>query len=195
MPCAEEADVERSDETADEVDADDVERVVEAELELEVDREGADGTGDDAEHDGPERRQDVTGRGDGDETGDGTGCGTDRGGLAVLDLLDDEPAEDGGGGSGEGVDEGDGGDAVGGSSEPALKPNQPNQRSAAPSSTSGRLCGLSMPLAKPTRLPSTRARARPAAPALMCTAVPPAKSITPTTRPDAPAEPMPSSRG
>ena len=59
-------------------------------------------------------------------------------------------------------------------SAPALKPNQPNHRMAAPSITSGTLCGLWMPFWNPTRLPSTRARASAAAPALMCTAVPPA---------------------
>src|SRR5690349_7098618 len=61
--------------------------------------------------------------------------------------------------------------------EPALKPNQPNQSRPAPSITSGRLCGRIGSLGQPTRLPITRARARPAAPALMWTAVPPAKSI------------------
>ena len=49
----EEAEVERADEAADEVDAHDVERVVEAELELQVDGEGADGAGEEAEHDAP----------------------------------------------------------------------------------------------------------------------------------------------
>src|SRR3954447_21578250 len=61
--------------------------------------------------------------------------------------------------------------------EPALNPNQPNQSSPAPIITSGRLCGRIGSRRHPTRLPSTIARARPAAPALMCTAVPPAKSI------------------
>ena len=63
------------------------------------------------------------------------------------------------------------------SAEPALKPNQPNHSRPAPIMTSGRLCGRIASRPKPRRLPSTRARARPAAPALMCTAVPPAKSI------------------
>jgi hypothetical protein len=63
------------------------------------------------------------------------------------------------------------------SAEPALKPNQPNHSRPAPSITRVRLCGRIGSLAKPIRLPSTSARARPAAPALMCTAVPPAKSI------------------
>ncbi len=66
------------------------------------------------------------------------------------------------------------------SSEPALKPNQPNQRRPAPRSTNGGLCGTCMPLANPTRLPSTSERASAAAPALMWTAVPPAKSMAPT---------------
>ena len=63
------------------------------------------------------------------------------------------------------------------SAEPALKPNQPNHSSPAPIITSVRLCGRSASLPKPMRLPSTSASARPAAPALMWTAVPPAKSI------------------
>src|SRR5262245_9974765 len=62
------------------------------------------------------------------------------------------------------------------SSEPALKPNHPNHSRPAPSATNGTLCGLKPSLGQPTRLPSTRASARAAEPALMCTAVPPAKS-------------------
>ena len=61
--------------------------------------------------------------------------------------------------------------------EPPLKPNQPNHSSAAPSMTSGRLCGRcwlpSMDLRLPTIIASTKA----AVPAAMCTTVPPAKSI------------------
>ncbi len=63
------------------------------------------------------------------------------------------------------------------SSEPALKPNQPNQSRPAPIMTSGTLCGRIATLPKPTRLPTTRARTRAAIPALMWTTVPPAKSI------------------
>ena len=66
------------------------------------------------------------------------------------------------------------------SAEPALKPNQPNHSRPAPSMTSVRLCGRIGSRFQPTRLPSTSARARPAAPALMSTAVPPAKSIAPS---------------
>ena len=63
------------------------------------------------------------------------------------------------------------------SAEPALKPNQPNHSRPAPAMTRVRLCGRIGSRPKPTRLPRTIARARPATPALMCTAVPPAKSI------------------
>ncbi|CAB4896027.1 unannotated protein [freshwater metagenome] len=63
--------------------------------------------------------------------------------------------------------------------DPALKPNQPNHSSPAPISTSGIECGRIDSLRQPIRLPRTNAIANPAAPALMCTAVPPAKSSTP----------------
>src|SRR4051812_1409510 len=103
---AEEADVERSDDSTDQVDGDHIERVIEPELELELDRQRADGTDDESEQDAPARSQDVTGRGDGDEARNGAGRRTDRGRLAVLDLLDDQPADGGGGGGGERVDPG-----------------------------------------------------------------------------------------
>src|SRR5690348_2764659 len=61
-------------------------------------------------------------------------------------------------------------------SEPALNPNQPNHSSPAPSATIGTLCGLNLSRGQPTRLPSTRHSASAAEPALMWTAVPPAKS-------------------
>src|SRR3954447_5225593 len=64
------------------------------------------------------------------------------------------------------------------SAEPALKPNQPNHSRPAPVITRVRLCSRIGSRPKPTRLPSTIAMAGPATPALMCTAVPPAKSIT-----------------
>ena len=62
------------------------------------------------------------------------------------------------------------------SAEPPLKAYQPAHSSPAPSRVSGTLCGLrSWP--QIADLPSTIATARAAAPALMCTAVPPAKSM------------------
>src|SRR5690606_25942836 len=100
----EEAEVQRADEATDEVDAHHVERVVEAELELELHREGADRTGDDTEQQGPTRGEVRAGRGDRDETGDGTRGGADRGRLALLELLDHEPTDDRSGGGTEGVD-------------------------------------------------------------------------------------------
>ena len=64
------------------------------------------------------------------------------------------------------------------SQEPALKPNQPNHSRPAPSITRGRLCGRIGSFLKPMRLPTTRITPSAATPALMCTAVPPAKSMT-----------------
>src|SRR5215217_7453407 len=61
--------------------------------------------------------------------------------------------------------------------EPALKPYQPNHSRPAPSITNGRLCGRIGVPGQPLRLPRTMARTNAAVPALMCTAVPPAKSI------------------
>ena len=64
-----------------------------------------------------------------------------------------------------------------------LKPNQPNHSRPAPSMTSGRLLGRIGSLPKPLRLPRTSARASAAAPALMWTAVPPARSMVPMREP------------
>ena len=69
------------------------------------------------------------------------------------------------------------------SSEPALNPNQPNHSRPAPSATNGTLCGRMFSRGQPIRLPSTTATPRAAAPALMCTAVPPAKSSAPRLTP------------
>src|SRR4051812_9160896 len=63
--------------------------------------------------------------------------------------------------------------------EPALKPNQPTQRSEAPMTEYARLYGAMFSWPYPTRLPRTSAHTRPAMPALMCTTVPPAKSSWP----------------
>ena len=65
------------------------------------------------------------------------------------------------------------------SAEPALKPNQPNHRMPVPSMVSGRECGGMPSRGQPRRLPSTSTMARAAAPALMCTTAPPAKSRAP----------------
>ena len=59
---------------------------------------------------------------------------------------------------------------------PALKPNQPNQRMAAPRTTIGMLCGSIGTLPYPSLLPRTMAPANAENPEEMCTTVPPAKS-------------------
>ena len=97
----------------DEVHADDVERVVVAEPELQADGQGRQATGDDTEDDRAERAERATGRGDGDQTGDDTGGRADRGGVTVTQLLHDQPAEHGSAGGGGGVDPHQGRGAVG----------------------------------------------------------------------------------
>ena len=66
------------------------------------------------------------------------------------------------------------------SADPALKPNQPNQSSPAPSTVNGTLCGTSGARPKSRRLPSMIAATSAEMPALMCTTVPPAKSSAPS---------------
>src|SRR5215831_11396584 len=72
--------------------------------------------------------------------------------------------------------------------EPALKPNQPTQSSAAPMKVSTMLCAGPVSL----RGPSMMAHINPATPALICTTVPPAKSSTFTQAASLPEEKMPS---
>lgn len=108
----EEADEQGADDAADEVDADDVEGVVVAELVLEADGHGAQDTGDDADRDGAERGDRAARRGDGDQAGDRAGGGAQRGERAVADLLVGEPADDRGAGGDLGVDEHQRADAV-----------------------------------------------------------------------------------
>src|SRR5208283_2448132 len=62
---------------------------------------------------------------------------------------------------------------------PALKPNQPNQSSPAPSTVNGRLCGGMDSRRNPFRLPMKRAAARAENPDVAWTTIPPAKSSTP----------------
>src|SRR5688500_9312674 len=65
---------------------------------------------------------------------------------------------------------------------PALNPNQPNQRSPAPITVSGRLCGGIGWCPYPRRFPITMAAARAETPEEMWTTVPPAKSRAPRFR-------------
>ena len=62
---------------------------------------------------------------------------------------------------------------------PPLKPNQPTHSIAAPAMVSVMLCGGCVWSGKPRRGPSTMAATTAAVPAVMCTTVPPAKSIKP----------------
>src|SRR5689334_21753959 len=72
---------------------------------------------------------------------------------------------------------------------PALKPNHPNQRSAAPFRTNGMLWGGIGSLPQPSRFPRTIAHPSADVPELMCTTVPPAKSSAPHTLPSSPPVP------
>ena len=72
---------------------------------------------------------------------------------------------------------------------PALNPNHPNQRMAAPNTTNGTLCGTNACWPYPLRFPRYNTQARAATPALMWTTVPPAKSMAP--RCDVPRNPPP----
>ena len=72
---------------------------------------------------------------------------------------------------------------------PALKPNQPNHRMAAPRTTNGILCGSIGSRPYPLRRAYKTAATRAATPALMCTTVPPAKSSAPKS-PNQPPSPQ-----
>ena len=95
-----------ADDTADEVDADHVEGVVHAELELQADRPGAERAGDGADDDRADEVDRATGRGDRDQAGHDARRGAERGGLAVQDPLHEQPAEHRGHGGDRGVEEG-----------------------------------------------------------------------------------------
>ena len=175
----EEADEQRADETADEVDADHVEAVVEAEPELESDGQGAADAGRETDDEGAHG-----------ETVAQAGVMATRPAttpdaapsevawpsriFSVMSqpsmavqvaprVLTQTPEAR----------------VPALRAEPALNPNQPNQRMPAPIMTRVRLCGRIGSLGHPTRLRSRIARARPAIPALMWMAVPPAKSYAP----------------
>src|SRR5919106_6874288 len=65
------------------------------------------------------------------------------------------------------------------SADPALNPNQPNQRSPAPRTVIGTSCGSVAGAISPVRRPMNRAATSAATPLDRCTTVPPAKSSTP----------------
>src|SRR4029453_14747351 len=91
----EEADEQRADQTADQVDTYDVEAVVEAQPVLQAHREGTASAGDQADDQGAPGRDRGTRRGDRDQAGDDTGGGAERGGVPVAEPLYQEPAEHG----------------------------------------------------------------------------------------------------
>ncbi len=70
---------------------------------------------------------------------------------------------------------------------PALNPNQPTHRRAAPVTVNGKLCGGICSLGQPRRRPSSKAHTRADTPELIWTTVPPAKSKAPI----APIQPPP----
>ena len=65
------------------------------------------------------------------------------------------------------------------SAEPALKPNQPTHSRPAPTIVSASECGGIASFKCPILGPANKTPTSPAIPALMCTTVPPAKSIAP----------------
>ena len=104
------------------MNADDVQRVVVLEAELQLDGEEAHDAGDEAD---PDRRcapDEARARRDGDQAGDGPRRGAERCRLAVLDAFDEEPAEHGRGRRQVGVHEGLHGRAVGGQGRAGVEP-------------------------------------------------------------------------
>ena len=177
----EEAEQQRADDAADEVDGDHVERVVVAEACTSAGWRGSRAT--------PAMKPMMSGampadeagaRRDGDEAGDGTGGGAEGRGVAVLDALDEQPAEHGGRGGEVGVHERLGGEAVGAEGRAGVEaePAEPQDAGAEQRPAAG--CAAAWPRSgQPLRLPRTSTTARAAMPALMWTTVPPAKSSAP----------------
>lgn len=112
---AEDAGEEGTDDAADTVDAEDVERVVVTEGVLEFGgAEVAEDAGGGSDGNGTHGSAGAAGGGDGDEAGDGSGGDADGGGFAADDPLKGHPGDDGGGGGDLGDEHGHAGGAVGG---------------------------------------------------------------------------------
>ncbi len=131
--------------------------VVEAELELQPDRQCADRAADGADRQCTKDVHRRTGRRDRDEAGHDARCGTQRRGVPVADLLRRAarpawrlPVAT------VVVTNVDAAMPPELSAEPALNPYQPNHSRPAPSITNGRLCGRIAVPGQPLRLPSTR---------------------------------------
>ena len=174
--AGEEADQQSADDAADQVDADHVEGVVVAEALLEPDRVDTDGARDRAEDDRSDRRDRTAGGCDRDQAGDGSRGRADAGDVAVLDLLDRDPGQRGGTGGDERGDHDDGGGVARGQSRSAVEGVPAGPQQARTEQGQRHVVRLAQ-LAPAADLPSTIATASAAAPALMCTAVPPAKSM------------------
>src|ERR1017187_1165404 len=113
--------------------AEGIERVIVAEHALYLeDHKGAEEAGDDADEQGREGLNEPRGGGDGDQAGDRAGDGAERGGLAVVEPLEDRPANGGSGGGEVGVYEGAGGQGAGGQSAAGVEaePAYPQQASS-----------------------------------------------------------------
>src|SRR6185503_9350430 len=80
----EEAEQQRPDDAAHEMNGDDIQRVVEAEAELQLNGEEAQEAGDEDDGDAGDTADETGARRDGDQAGDRPGRGPEGGGLAVL---------------------------------------------------------------------------------------------------------------
>ncbi len=180
---------ERADEPADEVHAHHVEAVVEAERLLEAERQVAHRAGDQADVDGRHAADEAGARRDRHQAGDRARGGAEGRGVAVLEALDDEPAEHGGRGGEEGVHDRLGGDAVGGQRRAGVEPGPAEPQDAGAEQRSAAGCAAaSASSGQPLRWPSRSTRARAAAPAFMWTTAPPAKSRAPMSASQPPRE-------
>ena len=92
---------------------DDVKRVVVAEPKLQIDGEITHCSGHETDHDRREATDEARTRRDRHQTGDGAGSRAERGGMAGLDALDDEPSQHCSRGGDEGVEERLGRNSVG----------------------------------------------------------------------------------
>src|SRR5436190_1168970 len=70
-------------------------------------------------------------------------------------------------------------EALAASALPPLKPNQPTHSMAAPTVVIAGFCGGEIRFGKPSRGPMSHAATRADTPAVVCTTMPPAKSIVP----------------
>ena len=118
----EQSDQRHSDNPADEVHTDHIERIVIVEAEFRSHRERAHDPRRETHDRRAERVDGSAGRGDGDQSGDHTGCRAERGGPAVPDLFDREPAEHAEAARNERIEEDGRGKPVGGQRRTGIEP-------------------------------------------------------------------------